>query len=132
MRGTTYGAGFASVLARSGTASTRVSSCALCIRTSGASSGRLGGCLEMVRLTAARTALISASARVATATSGASLATDLGALSADVGFSALHPLTISAATPTVPAISERLEVASPRAIALPEEGKSTTEGILDG
>ena len=35
-------------------------------------------------------------------------------------------------TPTVPAISERLEVASPREIAPSEEGKSGTEGILDG
>ena len=91
---------------------------------------RTGGYRDERRLTAARTALISASAWVATATSGARPAADLGALSAEVGFSTLQPLTSSAATPTVPTISDRLEVTSPGSIAPPEEGKSATERIL--
>ena len=64
-------------------------------------------------------------------TSGARPAAVLGALSSEVGFSTLQPVATSAATPTVPAISDRLEVMSPGLIVLPEEGKSTTERILE-
>ena len=81
----------------------------------------------MVPLTAARTAVISASALVAIATSGASWAGVAGGLSLATGLFTLQPLATSAAIPAAPAIRDRLATVPSRPSAVRGAGMSTTD-----
>ena len=70
--------------------------------------------------------MISASALVATATSGASSAGVGGAFFFDTGLFTLQPLAASAAMPAAPAIRDRLAIVPSRPVGAPGAGMSTT------